>query len=97
MKLIEYYFPIIYGEHASFEIKRIQKIYYDLLKECQSKLTSSKEVGFSTMSSLMLSLNIEENDDSIDDFELFVSNTTLVENVKLQLDHYMGESFLLGT
>lgn len=34
MKLLEYYFPLLYGDEvANMEIDRIQKIFYDLITE----------------------------------------------------------------
>lgn len=33
MKLVEYYFPIIYGDISSSNIKRVQEFYQDLLKD----------------------------------------------------------------
>ncbi|XP_050147522.1 zinc finger BED domain-containing protein RICESLEEPER 2-like [Malus sylvestris] len=34
MRLIEYFFPLMYGQYASNEIDKIRKYCYDLIKEC---------------------------------------------------------------
>lgn len=42
----------------------------------------------------MSSLNIDENEDFVDEFELFVSSTTRAEHEQSKLNHYMSEFFL---
>ena len=45
MKILEFYFPIMYGSEASSEIGKIRQLCYGLLSEYQSKSNSGQETA----------------------------------------------------
>ena len=62
MKILEFYFPIMYGFEASSEIGKIRQLCYDLLFEYQSKSKMGQQTSFYGASSVsnLFELNYDE-------------------------------------
>ncbi|XP_070662458.1 zinc finger BED domain-containing protein RICESLEEPER 1-like [Malus domestica] len=97
MRLIEYFFPLMYGQYASNEIDKIRKYCYDLVKECESNHIFNMGHQPSFTSSQLNQSDFEEMNPLMDNFDLFVSSTVSTDNVKLELDHYLDEAVLPRT
>ncbi|XP_010265497.1 PREDICTED: zinc finger BED domain-containing protein RICESLEEPER 2-like [Nelumbo nucifera] len=100
MKLMEYFFPMIYVDGALDEIERIRQLYYDLLHEYQFK-SKYKEVGHGSetlVSPVYTSENINmEEQDPLSNYDLFINRSSSNLTVKLELDHYLEENVLPRT
>lgn len=55
IKLIEYYFPILFGGYFSFHFQRVHSLFKDLVNEYQSKCQSSNVNSHLDSSSVTLS------------------------------------------
>ena len=99
MKLIEFYFPKIYGSNFSIEIERIRKLCCALLKEYQLKFRLSEESSHfnDSFNTHMEVTHADEDADPLMNFDLFLSNTTIVDHGKSELDCYLEESLLPRT
>ncbi|CAN6579011.1 unnamed protein product [Malus baccata var. baccata] len=97
MRLIEYFFPLMYGQYASNEIDKIRKYCYDLIKECGSNHSSNMGHQPSFTSSHLNQSDFEEMNHLMDNFDLFVSSTVSTDNEKSELDHYLDEAVLPRT
>ncbi|CAN6696665.1 unnamed protein product [Malus baccata var. baccata] len=97
MRLIEYFFPLMYGQYASNEIDKIRKYCYDLIKECGSNHSSNMGHQPSFTSSHLNQSDFEEMNPLMDNFDLFVSSTVSTDNEKSELDHYLDEAVLPRT
>ena len=91
MKLLDWMFGQIYGDRAAFEIHRIKSICYDLLNEYKKK---ESNVNPSCTSSSRTTATEFGGSDFLSGFELFVSNDHTIENVKVELDHYLEDGVL---
>ena len=56
MKILEFYFPIMYGSEASSEIGKFCQLCYDLLSEYQSKSKMGQQNSSHGASSVQISL-----------------------------------------
>nr|XP_048321651.1 zinc finger BED domain-containing protein DAYSLEEPER-like [Ziziphus jujuba var. spinosa] len=92
MKVIEYYFPLIYGDEGVHKIAIIRQICYDLVKEYQSKRNLSANVP--NVLSSQSNMSPSGKKDRLAKFDLFVSSTTNLDNVKSELDRYLEEPVL---
>uniref|UniRef100_A0A5B6YZU5 BED-type domain-containing protein n=2 Tax=Davidia involucrata TaxID=16924 RepID=A0A5B6YZU5_DAVIN len=99
MKLVEYYFSIIYGDGARAEIEKVRQHCYDVLHEYQSKLrlNETSNCGASSSSSSCYSgaTNSKEHD-LFSKFDLFVKMSSS-NIVKSELDYYLEENVLPRT
>ena len=95
MRVVEFYFPSIYGEVADFEIQKVKSICYDLLEEYQSKnmLEKSTSICDKSTSSLGDLVDEEEGESMVKLVQFLSSNTTTV-HIKSELDHYLEEPVL---
>ncbi|WJZ97009.1 hypothetical protein VitviT2T_015644 [Vitis vinifera] len=95
IKILEFYFPLMYGSEASNEIEKIRGMCYELLSEYQSKSNlGQKTSSYGTSSgSTLLELNYDEQD-PLSKFDLFVHSTTGESHTKSELDYYLEESIL---
>ncbi|XP_026400245.1 zinc finger BED domain-containing protein RICESLEEPER 2-like [Papaver somniferum] len=97
MKLIQFYFPQIYGpSFADFEMTRVSNLCYDLAKEYELKVFADKSIGQSDFSSTSRSemYGLDDDVDPLDKFDMFVSNSTQTSTVKSELTCYLEESLL---
>ena len=95
MKILEFYFPIMYGSEASSEIGKIRQLCYDLLSEYQSKSKMGQQTsshGASSVSNLF-ELTYDEQD-PLSKFDLFVHSTSEEGHAKSKLDYYLEETVL---
>ena len=95
MKILEFYFPIMYGSEASSEIGKFCQLCYDLLSEYQSKSNMGQQTsshGASSVSNI-LELTYDEQD-PLSKFALFVHSTNEEAHAKLELDYYLEEPVL---
>ncbi|RVW49143.1 putative AC transposase [Vitis vinifera] len=95
IKILEFYFPLMYGFEASNEIEKIRGMCYELLSEYQSKSNlGQKTSSYGTSSgSTLLELNYDEQD-PLSKFDLFVHSTIGESHTKSELDYYLEESIL---
>ncbi|WJZ96780.1 hypothetical protein VitviT2T_015431 [Vitis vinifera] len=95
MKILEFYFPIMYGSEASSEIGKFCQLCYDLLSEYQSKSKMGQQTsshGASSVSNLF-ELTYDEQD-PLSKFDLFVHSTSEEGHAKSELDYYLEETVL---
>ncbi|XP_059663589.1 zinc finger BED domain-containing protein RICESLEEPER 2-like [Cornus florida] len=99
MKLVEYYFPKIYGGEALDKIEKVRQSCYDLVCEYQSKAISnvnSAGSSYSNIPSSVEDVNFEEDDD-LSKFDLFVNMSSSNVPAKSELDFYLDENVLPRT
>ncbi|KAL6331824.1 hypothetical protein AAG906_020168 [Vitis piasezkii] len=90
MKILEFYFSIMYGFEASSEIGKIRQLCYDLLSEYQSKSKMGQQTsshGASSVSNLF-ELTYDEQD-PLSKFDLFVHSTSEEGHAKSELDYLL--------
>ncbi|KAL5580764.1 hypothetical protein UlMin_013206 [Ulmus minor] len=91
MKLIEYFFPRIYGERCATEIMRLQTICAALLREYKIKYHVDDENYYSRPVPSRSDVTLDEYVDPLSDYDLFVSRTTPIDLGKSELDKYLEE------
>nr|CAN83599.1 hypothetical protein VITISV_015691 [Vitis vinifera] len=98
IKILEFYFPLMYGSKASNEIEKIRGMCYELLSEYQSKSKLGQKTSFygTSSGSTLLELNYDEQD-PLSKFDLFVHSTIGESHTKSELDYYLEESILPRT
>ncbi|RVW64504.1 putative AC transposase [Vitis vinifera] len=98
IKILEFYFPLMYGSEASNEIEKFCGMCYELLSEYQSKSKlGQKTSSYGTSSgSTLLELNYDEQD-PLSKFDFFVHSTIGESHTKSELDYYLEESILPRT
>ena len=91
IKILEFYFPIMYGSEALSEIGKIRQICYDFLSEYQS----NSKIGEKTLesSSSLFDTDYDEQD-PLSQYDLFVHSTIRESGVKSELDYYLDEPVL---
>lgn len=91
MKLIEFYFPQIYGDKSSTEIEKVRELCLDLVKEysLNQDKRSDQSASFSHHDKNIV--------DDLDDYDLFVTSTTNVDTFKSEIEHYLEEAVLPRT
>ncbi|KAF2306070.1 hypothetical protein GH714_010947 [Hevea brasiliensis] len=88
MKVVEYYFPIIYCENAWSEIEQVKITCYNLLTDCQSKVKPESH-GVSSI----LPAQVTESED-LNNLVTFLSSSSSNVHVKFELDHFLEEPIL---
>ncbi|KAG8368977.1 hypothetical protein BUALT_Bualt15G0102300 [Buddleja alternifolia] len=105
MKLVEFYFPLIYPESAQSKIAEIRQSCYDLLVDYQTRvatnLKDTSSVGGSgksgSMSSGIASVSESEHLDMFDQFVASSSSFCTKSSLTSELDFYLEESVLPRT
>ncbi|KAK2661313.1 hypothetical protein Ddye_007846 [Dipteronia dyeriana] len=100
MKIIDCYFPIIYGDRASSEIKNVQDILLRIVREYKAKLkaSSSSSSANSTHVSLSPSIMVHSRLNSLSIFDQFLSSThSATTQMKTELDYYLDEPIIPRT
>ncbi|KAL0446222.1 UNVERIFIED_CONTAM: Zinc finger BED domain-containing protein RICESLEEPER 1 [Sesamum latifolium] len=102
MKLVEFYFPLIYGDGSQVKIDEIQKNCYDLMLDYQSRHTlSKKSSSFSGgLRSAMSSVVFGESDafEDLDMYDQYVASSLIsTTTVTSKLDLYLDECVLPRT
>ena len=98
MKLIEFYFPLLYDDESNIHIERVQMLFKDLIKEYEFKaklsISGSSAGAFSSSigeSSVVMSHVEEQLSSRYGDF----LKANMVENRKTELESYLGEYVLI--
>ncbi|KAL5560920.1 hypothetical protein UlMin_030667 [Ulmus minor] len=94
MKLIEYFFPRIYGEHCATEIMRLQTICAALVRDYKIKYHVDDENYYSSPVPSRSDVTLDEYVDPLSDYDLFVSRTTTIDLGKSELDKYLEEPIM---
>lgn len=93
MKLLEYFYPLLYGSASLNEISSIKQLCFSLFEECQAKINEMVE-GSTEKSN--------DNDSNIDDvpgsnylsgYDSFVNDTSDIQS-KSELNNYLEEKAL---
>ncbi|XP_060971718.1 zinc finger BED domain-containing protein DAYSLEEPER-like isoform X2 [Cannabis sativa] len=94
--LLEYYFPVIYGdEQCVTEIAKVRELCCELLEEYGSKFPHLRErrVQEENVSTSSSSRRL----DALSNFDRFVRTSYPVENMKSELDLYLEENLIPRT
>ncbi|KZV55410.1 hypothetical protein F511_06460, partial [Dorcoceras hygrometricum] len=92
MKTIQFYYPLVYGEMASFEIEKLKKKLYDLVEEYKKKSKQFQKEKSSQSSSSRPP--VPKRSGYADKFEMFMDSNINIELEKSELDYYLEESLL---
>ncbi|CAJ2662136.1 unnamed protein product [Trifolium pratense] len=90
MELLEYYYEKLYGQDSLEQVRRIQKLCYDLIADYQLKFNQDI-----CADSAMLEASCAA-DDGLDDYDAFVRKKKRAKTslVRTELDHYLDEEVL---
>ena len=94
MEIIDYHIPIIYGDRASSEIKKVQDILLRIVREYEGKLkaSSSSSSGDPTLVPSSQSTMVHSRLNSLSIFDQFLSSTpSATTQMKTELDYYLDE------
>ncbi|KAK3200132.1 hypothetical protein Dsin_023547 [Dipteronia sinensis] len=94
MKINDCYFPIIYGDRASGEIKKAQDILLRIVREYEGKLkaSSSSSSGEPTLVSSSQSTMVHSRLNSLSIFDQYLSSApSTTTQMKTELDYYLDE------
>ncbi|XP_050245613.1 zinc finger BED domain-containing protein RICESLEEPER 3-like [Quercus robur] len=91
IELLEYYFPIIYGDEVDNEIQMVRDICYEMIRDY-----SSGRMGREGTRGPCVGENLQV-DDSLMDFERYLSKKKRGGNIKLELDHYLEDDLMPRT
>lgn len=95
MKLLNYFFPLMYGSESTNQLNKVTKLLEDLVSEYQSR--EKRTTSISTSSSIVSGL--DNNGGKVDwssDFLKYVQETSSVNCVKSELGLYLEESVLFN-
>ncbi|KAJ4702657.1 Zinc finger BED domain-containing protein [Melia azedarach] len=100
MKLIEYYFPMIYGDDSLFQIERVHNFCGDLIKDYESKLklregsySSSASSSSHSISHSLMSFSERQAERRLG-FRNFVKSN-VIEQKKTELQSYLDDGILV--
>ncbi|KAF2296659.1 hypothetical protein GH714_000957 [Hevea brasiliensis] len=93
MKVVEFYFPMIYGENAWSEIEQVKTTCYNLFTDYQSQI-KSKSNGTSILPTQVTETQASMTPNMSNLVALLSSSSTNV-HVKSELNHYLDEPILL--
>ena len=95
MKLIKYYFDLLYGDSAKKEIENVLSFGYDMLNDyqprCKSKENSQVPVQASVGSSSRPVVAHSKLGKRLANFDAFVYQSGGTTHIKLELDYYLEE------
>ncbi|TXG60823.1 hypothetical protein EZV62_012186 [Acer yangbiense] len=100
MKIMECYFPIIYGDKALGEIKKLQDILLRMVREYEGKwkASSSSSTGDHTLASSSQSTMVPSRLNSLSLFDQFISLApSATTQMKMELDYYFDEPVIPRT
>ncbi|KAH1214231.1 putative AC transposase [Glycine max] len=92
MKLLNYFFPLMYESESTDQLNKVTKLLEDLISEYQSR---EKRITSISTSSLIVS-GLDNNDGKVDwsfDFLKYVQETSSDDCVKYKLDLYLEEHY----
>ncbi|XP_074557014.1 zinc finger BED domain-containing protein RICESLEEPER 2-like [Curcuma longa] len=98
MKIVQFYYPLVYGDMSSYEIEKLKKKLCDMVEEYKKKFKQSQEVKNSQSSSSSSSRPpLPKRGGYADKFKMFMDSNTSIEHEKSDLDYYLEESLLPRT
>lgn len=95
IKVLEFYFQKLFGEHYKEEVEKIRALCYKLVKEYNCRSPNLME-GIGDSSSQSSSMDIE----SLSEFDVFIlqsKRSKTIDYGKAELDHYLSEEVLPRT
>ena len=100
MKLVEFYFPKIFGhEDSKYEIEKVLKICDELVDQYKKKYHSSGNVSQSSTSYFQFEMTTDVGKkmgakDCLANFDAFVCSTTNLDTRRSEIDTYLKEHVL---
>lgn len=93
MKLLEYFFPLLYGSTSSTEINNIKQLYFSLFEEYQVKINMMVETSTEKSNYIDSYLDNISNNNYLSGYDSFVNDTSDIQ-LKSELDIYLEEKVL---
>ncbi|KAG6489875.1 hypothetical protein ZIOFF_051156 [Zingiber officinale] len=78
MKIVQFYYPLVYGDMSSYEIEKLKKKLCDMVEEYEKKSKQSQKVKNSQSSSLRPPL--PKRGSYADKFKMFMDSNTSTEH-----------------
>ena len=102
MKLLDFYYPNIYGDNSDLEIEKIKNLYYYLLDEYEdvyeSLVDNERSSHISTSTSNYVTQMKFRLSGAMPSFDLFVNNSLSSskkhESARMKFDHFIDEGVL---
>ncbi|KAK9987393.1 hypothetical protein SO802_032344 [Lithocarpus litseifolius] len=102
MKLLEFYYPNIYGDNSDLEIEKIKNLFYDLLDEYgdidESPVDNEGSSHMATSTSNQVAQMKFRLSGSMPSFDLFVNNNSSSSkkhgSARMEFDHFIDEGVL---
>ena len=88
IELLEYYFPIIYGDEADYKIQRVRDICYEMICDYSSRRMDNEDTRDPCVGEDL------QVDDSLMVFERYLSQKKGGGNIKLELDHQLEDDLM---
>ncbi|XP_022875812.1 zinc finger BED domain-containing protein RICESLEEPER 2-like [Olea europaea var. sylvestris] len=94
MKLVEYYFPLIFGDEAQEEVEKVRAFGHKLLKEYERPHRSTENTSLFPSSSQSESSTTSGKHSRMAGFDTFVSLSVTADHVKIEFDVFLDEPVL---
>lgn len=95
MKVMEYYFPTIFGGSGHMEINQVKHVCHELINEYKSKLSMSEQTPCdSAIPPITLSESQTSHKKSLKDLVAFLSSSSNNLCAKSELEYYLDEPIL---
>ncbi|XP_022883127.1 zinc finger BED domain-containing protein RICESLEEPER 2-like [Olea europaea var. sylvestris] len=94
MKLVEYYFPLIFGDEAQEEVEKVRAFGHKLLKEYKRSHRSTENTSLFPSSSQSESSTTSGKHSRMAGFDTFVSLSVTADHVKTEFDVFLDEQVL---
>ena len=102
MKLLEFYYPNIYGDNSDLEIEKIKNLCYDLLDEYgdidESSVDNEGSSHIPASTSSPVAQMKFKLSGAMSSFDLFVNNSSSSSkkhgSIKMEFDHFIDEGVL---
>ncbi|XP_022891877.1 zinc finger BED domain-containing protein RICESLEEPER 2-like [Olea europaea var. sylvestris] len=91
MKLVEYYFPLIFGDEAQEEGEKVRAFGHKLLKEYKRPHRSTENTSLFPSSSQSESSTTSGKHSCMAGFDTFVSLSVIADHVKTEFDVFLDE------
>ncbi|CAI9759337.1 unnamed protein product [Fraxinus pennsylvanica] len=85
MKLVEYHFPLIFGDEAQVEVEKVKAFCHKLLKEYKRPRHSTENTSHSSLSSQAESSTTVGKHSRIAGFDKFVSNSVTADHERTSM------------
>ncbi|XP_027368336.1 zinc finger BED domain-containing protein RICESLEEPER 2-like [Abrus precatorius] len=100
IKLLNYFFPLMYGSESTKELEKVRTLLEDLVSEYQNKERrlnhAVSDIVCTSASTLTNSESSSRKSDSLIDFLQYIQDASSNEFVKFELDYYLKEPVLLN-